>query len=64
MAIENSELNDSPALRSSNASLTGGTGDGNRLSIADLERGYVPEATPPRTPFYDRIDLPYLLGDL
>jgi hypothetical protein len=40
MTVENSELNTSGPLPGSNAGLTGGTGDGNRLLVADLARGY------------------------
>jgi hypothetical protein len=63
MPIETSDLNDSPALRSSNEGLTGGTGDGNRFVVEDLARGFVPLAPALNGP-YDRLDLPYLLGDL
>lgn len=64
MAIENSELNDSPALKQSNESLKGGSGDGNTFVIADLERGYVNVGVPAYTLYAERLDLPYLLGDL
>lgn len=40
MTVENSELNTSGPLRSSNVGLTGGSGDGNRLLVTDLARGY------------------------
>lgn len=48
--IENSELNTSGPLKSSDAGLTGGSGDGNDPSLADLAKGYTalpdPEAVP------------------
>jgi hypothetical protein len=59
MAIENSELNTSPALPASNENLKGGSGDGNSIALADLERGFLREPPPP-TGLYDRLDLPYL----
>lgn len=40
MTVEYSELNNSPDLPASNVSLTGGSGDGNRLLVSDLARGY------------------------
>ena len=61
MSIENSDLNDSPALKQSNESLKGGSGDGNRFTIGELERGYLPVE---REPALSISDLPYLPGDL
>lgn len=52
MSIENSDLNDGPNLKSSNAGLTGGSGDGNRFVIADLEQGYVKLDGPVRVPHF------------
>lgn len=46
MPVENSELNTSGALRSSNAGLTGGTGTGNKLLVSDLAQGFTHEADP------------------
>ena len=50
MTIENSELNTSGALRSSNAGLTGGTGDGNKLLVADLAKGFTALPDPADAP--------------
>lgn len=50
MTIENSELNTSGPLKSSNAGLTGGSGDGNRLVVADLARGYTVYGGPADVP--------------
>jgi hypothetical protein len=52
MTIENSTLNDSAALPNSNASLTGGSGDGNSLSLADLAKGYSSLPAPERIPHW------------
>lgn len=64
MPIENSDLNDSPALKASNEGLKGGTGDGNRFLIADLERGFVRIDAEPQLAPFDLHDMPYLPGDL
>lgn len=50
MSIENSDLNSGPGLPSSDASLTGGSGDGNSLALADLAKGYVVDPPPPTVP--------------
>jgi hypothetical protein len=52
MTIENSTLNDSAPLSNSNDSLTGGSGDGNSLSLADLARGYSSVSPPPPIPHW------------
>jgi hypothetical protein len=52
MTIENSELNKSGPLKSSNASLTGGSGTGNDLSLADLARGFSKEPDPETVPHW------------
>jgi hypothetical protein len=50
MTIENSDLNTSGALKSSNDGLTGGTGDGNDPSVADLARGFSAVTAPQAAP--------------
>jgi hypothetical protein len=52
MTIENSELNSGEGLRNSNEGLKGGTGDGNRLVIADLARGFTTLPDPDEAPSY------------
>lgn len=50
MTIENSDLNNSADLPASNDGLTGGSGDGNRLLLADLAQGYTRLDPPPLVP--------------
>lgn len=50
MTVENSELNTSDALPSSNTSLSGGSGNGNNLLLADLARGYTQPDPPAPVP--------------
>lgn len=52
MTIENSELNKSGPLKASTASLTGGSGSGNDLSLADLARGFSKEPDPEQVPHW------------
>lgn len=50
MTVENSELNTSGALPSSNTGLSGGSGDGNSLLLADLAQGYTKPGAPAPVP--------------
>lgn len=50
MTIENSELNKSGALKSSNEGLTGGSGDGNNPSVSDLAKGFSDVPAPEKSP--------------
>ena len=52
MTIENSALNTSGALKSSNESLTGASGDGNDPSQADLTKGFSNVAAPEKIPHW------------
>lgn len=52
MTIENSELNKGGALRTSNASYTGASGDGNRPSLGDLKQGFTDLDLPKNPPRY------------
>jgi hypothetical protein len=52
MTIENSELNKSGALPSSNANKTGASGDGNDPSLADLTQGFSKQAAPEKIPHW------------
>lgn len=62
MAIENSELNDSPPLKASNEGLKGGSGDGNRFTIVQLEHGFLPVEPSPMA--VEPHELPILFGAL
>lgn len=52
MTIENAELNNSAALRDSNASYTGASGTGNDPSMAALKAGYLKVDDPEVPPRY------------
>jgi len=52
MSIENSDLNTSGPLASSNDGLTGGTGTGNDPSVSDLARGYSTQPAPESIPHW------------
>jgi hypothetical protein len=52
MTIENSELNRSGPLKSSNDGLTGGTGTGNDPSVSDLGKGFSTVAAPEKVPHW------------
>lgn len=60
MTIENSALNHGAALKQSDASTSGASGDGNNPSRATLQRGYSTEPLPERT---FGLDPGYGLGD-
>jgi hypothetical protein len=57
LTIENSTLNDSRALRESNASYSGASGDG-CPDVATLKRGFaeLPDPAPTFTPFAEALD--------
>jgi hypothetical protein len=52
MTIEKSELNSSGPLPSSNASLTGASGDGNSPAQGDLAKGFTKLADPEKVPHW------------
>lgn len=52
MTIENSELNKSGPLKSSNDGLSGASGTGNDPSLADLAKGFSDVPAPEKVPHW------------